>query len=321
MAQNRVYTVTVNPAWDRTVLLGQLVPGGTNLARSVQGDAGGKGVNVSRILQAFGLPTTALGLLGGGAGDRLLGCLQAEGVPQAFERLSADCRTNTKLVDLGAGVTTEVNEPGPPAEPAALACLEGRLAALPAGSVAALCGSLPGQLPAGWYAQAAQLCHRAGCRVVLDTSREPLRQALAGEPEILKPNAEELGQLCGRQPDSAAGAAAMARGLLWGRTGLAAVSLGAQGAVFVTAGCAVWAKAPRVQPVSTVGAGDTLTAVLAAWLAGQPQGWAAVAPGRLARLAAGAVAAASAKVLQPGTQPPDLGEIARLQRLVETELL
>lgn len=79
----------------------------------MRGDAGGKGINVSRVLCALGQPTCALGLLGGGAGDELDQALRQEGVPAAFVRLAAACRVNTKIVDRAAGVTTEFNEMGP----------------------------------------------------------------------------------------------------------------------------------------------------------------------------------------------------------------
>ena len=110
---NRIYTVTLNPAWDRTATVARLVPGGTNLLRELRTDAGGKGINVSRVLHTFGKETTALGLLGTGAGDSLLARLQDEGICCDFIRLEQDCRTNTKIVDASAGVTTEFNEPGP----------------------------------------------------------------------------------------------------------------------------------------------------------------------------------------------------------------
>lgn len=270
MSGETIYTVTLNPAWDRTAEVERLQPGGTHLLGAVRGDAGGKGINVSRVLCALGQPTCALGLLGGGAGDELDQALRQEGVPAAFVRLAAACRVNTKIVDRAAGVTTEFNEMGPRVDDGALEQLEARLKGLPQGAVTVLAGSLPPGAPARWYARAAELCHDRGGRVVLDASREALRLGLEGEPEIVKPNRDELACLCGgaslreeQLPAGGAGAAAgphpPGRGSAWGLMGRFSSPTSLR--------CRV--KAPRVRAVSTVGAGDTMTAVLAR-LAGLP---------------------------------------------------
>ena len=321
MSGETIYTVTLNPAWDRTAEVERLQPGGTHLLGAVRGDAGGKGINVSRVLCALGQPTCALGLLGGGAGDELDQALRQEGVPAAFVRLGAACRVNTKIVDRAAGVTTEFNEMGPRVDDGALEQLEARLKGLPQGAVTVLAGSLPPGAPVRWYARAAELCHARGGRVVLDASREALRLGLEGEPEIVKPNRDELACLCGGASLREEQLPAAARALLRGRTRLAAVSLGADGALFVTDQFAVRVKAPRVRAVSTVGAGDTMTAVLARWLASRPQRWEPQEEETLSALARQAVAAATAKVLRPGTQPPQMQEIASLLPGVQVSML
>ncbi len=310
MAMKTVYTVTLNPAWDRTAEVCRLVPGGTNLLREPRGDAGGKGINVSRVLHAFGHKTMALGLLGSGAGDQLLARLQEEGICCDFIRLGGSCRTNLKVVDRQAGVTTEFNEPGPQADAAALNALEQQLAEL-SGGVVVLAGSLPPGVPVDWYARAAALCRRSGGQVVLDASGEGLRRGLVGGPDAVKPNKEELEVLCGMPlagPKALIGAAR--RQLLCAGVRLAAISLGAKGAFFVTGTEAVEAAPPEVEARSTVGAGDTMTAVLAEYLAARPAHAAPPAGEELRRLAARAVAAATAKVLREGTQPPREEEIA-----------
>ena len=316
MSGEMVYTVTLNPAWDRTAEVERLVQGGTHLLGTVRGDAGGKGVNVSRVLRAMGGGTCALGLLGGGPGDQLEEALRQEGVRAGFVRLPAPCRVNTKIVDRSAGVTTDFNELGPRADAGALEALEAQLRQLPPGAVAVLAGSLPPGAPADWYARAAGCCRGCGARVVLDASREALRLGLAGEPEIVKPNREELEYLCGGAALQGEALLAAARALLQGRTGLAAVSLGADGALFAARRFAVLAAAPRVRAASTVGAGDTMTAVLARWLAQRPEQWEPQDGQTLSELARQAVAAATAKVLRPGTQPPRLEEIEKMKAWV-----
>lgn len=322
MNRKTVYTITLNPAWDRTAAVGRLIPGGTHLLREIREDAGGKGINVSRVLYAMGRDTEALGLLGRGAGDSLLKRLQEEGIRSDFVRLPQNCRTNTKIVDTAAGVTTEFNEPGPDAADEHLSALELRLERLTAGTVAVFAGSLPPGVPADWYGRAVELCRKKGIRVVLDASGEGLRKGLSGAPEIVKPNKEELETLCGT-PLSDTGSLIFAarRQLLGAGAMLAAVSLGADGALFVTMSSAVLAVPPKVAAKSTVGAGDTMTAVLADWLAECPDQISPPAGRELCTLAVRAVAAATAKVLREGTQPPRSEEIAAVEAGVECRVL
>ena len=140
--------------------------GGTNLLRELRADAGGKGINVSRVLPILGRDTEALGLLGAGAGDQLLTRLQEERISCDFIRILQDCRTNTKIIDAARGVTTEFNEPGPKVSEKELQALEQRLCRLPQGAVAVFAGSLPPGVPTDWYAHAAALCRAAGVRMI-----------------------------------------------------------------------------------------------------------------------------------------------------------
>ena len=310
--KGKIYTVTLNPAWDRTATVDQLVPGGTNLLRELRADAGGKGINVSRVLPILGRDTEALGLLGAGAGDQLLTRLQEERISCDFIRILQDCRTNTKIIDAARGVTTEFNEPGPKVSEKELQALEQRLCRLPQGAVAVFAGSLPPGVPTDWYAHAAALCRAAGVRMILDTSGAPLREGLVGGPALIKPNRGELETLCGTPLQETEQLIAAIRGLLSSEMPFMAVSIGAEGAVFVTAAEAVLAVPPVVRAKSTVGAGDTMTAVLADWLADQPKNSPPPRGEVLVSLASRAVAAATAKVLREGTQPPLPTEIAAI---------
>lgn len=308
--KGKIYTVTLNPAWDRTATVDRLVPGGTNLLRELRSDAGGKGINVSRVLPILGRDTEALGLLGAGAGDQLLARLQEEGIRCDFIRILQDCRTNTKIIDAAQGITTEFNEPGPKVTEKELQALEQRLCRIPQGAVAVFAGSLPPGVPEDWYAHAAALCRAAGVRMILDASGAALREGFAGGPALIKPNLEELETLCGTQLQEKDRLITSIRGLLSEEMPFMAVSIGAEGAVFVTATEAVQAIPPAVRAKSTVGAGDTMTAVLADWIADQPENGPPPRGEVLTSLASRAVAAATAKVLREGTQPPLPTEIA-----------
>ena len=104
----RAVTITLNPAIDQTVRLAHLRPGNVHRARSSRDDAGGKGINVAACLADWGVPTTALGVLGDG-NDGVFSALFAErGIADACLRVAGRTRTNIKLVEEASGETTDV---------------------------------------------------------------------------------------------------------------------------------------------------------------------------------------------------------------------
>ncbi len=300
-----IITVTPNPSLDRALEVDHLAVGEVNRAHAVHVDAGGKGINVSRALVRQGIDSLAVLPVGGVDGARLVSLLAEQGVPTAPVPVRGDTRSNVTLVD-ASGATTKVNAPGVPLTPAEVDGLLGvvaeRLATGPAAVVAA--GSLPAGAGDDFFVRLAALAGQHGVRVALDTSGTPLAQAVrAGGLELIKPNEHELAELAGREITSVGDTVAAAREAIAAGTRAVLVSLGAQGAMLVTAEHAWWAGGPRLQPASTVGAGD---ATLAGYLSAAGQD-----PGQRLRAA---VAWGRAAVLLPGTQVPapsqiDLGTV------------
>ncbi len=125
----RAVTVTLNPAIDQTVRLASLRPGHVHRARSSRDDAGGKGINVAACLADWGVPTAALGVLGGG-NDGVFGALfSTRGMVDGCLRIPGSTRTNIKLVDEDNGETTDINLPGLALDDAALDAVSRRLGA------------------------------------------------------------------------------------------------------------------------------------------------------------------------------------------------
>lgn len=257
-----IVTVTPNPSLDRTFELDALVPGEVNRARSVHHDPGGKGINVSRALARHGVATTAVLPAGGPVGDRLVAMLRSVGVEAVGVPVAGETRTNVTLVD-GGGVTTKVNAAGPDLTAtevdALVDAVEGLLALRPRAVVAA--GSVPGGAAADLYPRLARLVSAAGTDFVLDTSGSALAAAVAeGGIRLLKPNDEELAELVGRELRTVGDVVDAARHVQASGVGELLVSLGAHGALLVTAQDHWWAGGPPVVPLSTVGAGDTALA-------------------------------------------------------------
>lgn len=309
-----VVTVTANPAVDHTVRVPGFRAGEVNRVGSDERTPGGKGVNVAAALRVLGVETLATGILGDANAALFEDFLAAEGIADRFVRLHGATRTGIKIVDDLDGSTTDINFPGLTVDAAAVARLTDAVGRAVEGTEArwvALSGSLPPGAPDDLYARLAGVAHEAGARVALDTSGPALGAALAGRPDLVKPNVAELEELAGRRlPDTSAclGAVAdlQARGVRW-----VAVSMGADGGLFVDRGTAVLARPPAVEVASTVGAGDaTVAGIIAAVLRGES----------LAGVARLATACGATAVATVGPRL-DRATIARLADDVEVEEL
>ncbi len=318
-----IVTLTPNPSIDRTIALASPLERGAVLrAVSVSSQSAGKGVNISRAAVAAGVKTIAV--LPAAQDDPYVHELLRDGIDCRPEPPAGDVRMNVTLTEPD-GTTTKINSPGATATPALLDRLRAALHQR-AGQArwVVLAGSLPPGTPAEWYADVVADLREVDVSVAVDTSDDPLTALAArledAAPDLLKPNAEELASLTGGDADrieaDPVAAAAAARVLV--NRGVRAVlaTLGAGGAVLVTAEGAWHATPPPTTVVSTVGAGDSsLFGFLLASLREQP-------PAECLRLA---VAYGSAAAALPGTTiptpdhiQPELVDVAELPVPAET---
>lgn len=308
MTLPRFATITLNPSIDTAGALPHLVPGEINRFATARSAAGGKGNNVARVLARLGHPVIASGFAGGYAGAFIADSLRASGVTPALLPVAGESRTCLTIVEEATGRVTEIREPG---EPVTAADGEAFLATVaervgPATRVA-ISGSLPPGLEADYYARLVAVLRAAGKRVVLDTSGEPLRLALANGADAIAPNRDELAELVGpsRDDDEAiASAAALARERFV-PGGYVLLTLGSGGAAYVDAERVIRARPPCVEIANPVGAGD---AFLAGWLAGGDD------PAEALRFA---VAVGTAAAMQPGIGEIDPADVARIVPAVE----
>ncbi|APU15990.1 MULTISPECIES: 1-phosphofructokinase family hexose kinase [Actinoalloteichus] len=258
-----ILVVTANPALDVTYTVPALIPGAMSRVSSVHRRAGGKGINVARVLHALGAPTLALAPCGGADG-RLVGAdLAAAGLPHELSTIAGPTRRTVTILSAADGTVTLVNEPGPVVSAcewdAVVSAVRRRVSR---SSVLVCAGSLPPGVPADGYAELIDLARRAGVPAVLDTSGAALLAGIAAGPALVKPNAEELRAVTGTA-DPLTGALAMRA--LGARTVF--VSLGAEGMLAVTDGAAWRAGVPRRLRGNTTGAGDAAVAGAALELA------------------------------------------------------
>ncbi|CAG4915570.1 unnamed protein product, partial [Acidocella sp. C78] len=304
-----VITLTLNPAIDETIVLDALAPGTVHRARAVAFHAGGKGVNVASCLADWGgIPVIAAGLLGRANEAPFARLFAAKAIRDECLRVPGETRTNVKLAH--AGDTTDINLPGLEVTASSLRAVSARLLGLAApGAIVLLAGSLPAGVDEGFYAGLIADLAARGARVLLDSSGPPLACALAGgaPPWCIKPNRAELEALAGRRLADAAALRDAARGLLGCGVSLVAVSLGAEGALFVTAEDCLRAALAPMLVASTVGAGDAMVAGI---IAGMHAG------AGLERIARLGTAFAAAKLRAPGANLPGRDAVEALARQV-----
>jgi 1-phosphofructokinase len=283
---NKVVTVTLNPAIDLTIELDRLVPGTVHRARAQHAQAGGKGVCVAAVLRALDVPVVATGWLGRDNAAVFEAEFARRGVGDRMLRLPGSTRTNIKLSVAERGDSTDINLPGLTLEAAdaetALAALAQRLQTLLGpGDWCELAGSLPPGLAAATWLPVAQVARARGAWLAIDTGGAVLGElldALGGAggapralPALIKPNRDELEELLGRPVATRLDVADAASALQARGVARVMVSLGADGAVLVSAQGRWHAAALPVPVATTVGAGDAMVAgTLAALIEGRP---------------------------------------------------
>lgn len=303
-----IVTFTANPALDRTITLGAaLRPGEVQTADSVREDAGGKGVNVSRVVAAAGVDTVAV--IPVALDDPYGAVVAAAGIPTRAVPVARHVRTNLAITDPD-GVTTKVNLPGERLTGADAAAITAAVVEASEGARwLVLAGSLPAGVADTFYVEIARAVRARwggdAPRIAVDTSGAALYEVIeSGVADLIKPNDEELIELTGADLDDGPLPEAVyriARRIVPERAASALVTLGGAGAVLVAAEGAWFAEAPRIKVASTVGAGDSS---LAGYLLAEHAGLEPAA--RLQSAIRYGAAAASL----PGTQAPtpaDLG--------------
>ncbi|ERJ76434.1 1-phosphofructokinase [Streptococcus sobrinus] len=252
-----IYTVTLNPSIDYIVRLDKVVVGSVNRMTSDDKFAGGKGINVSRILQRLGVENTATGFLGGFTGKFVEDGLKAEAIATKFVQVDQDTRINVKIK---ADDETEINGSGPQISPDQLAQLEAILSGLSAEDTVVFAGSAPANLGNQVYNRLIPVAKEAGAQVVCDFEGQTLLDALNYQPLLVKPNNHELEVIFNVKLDGLADVEKYAREILAKGAQNVIISMAGDGALLVTPEAAYFAKPIKGQVKNSVGAGDSMVA-------------------------------------------------------------
>lgn len=256
-----IYTVTLNPAVDRELVVEEITFDTVLRASQFRVDCGGKGFNVARMLQSLGTAGVALGFAAGKAGELLNDELQALGIETGFVWVAGETRTNVSIVNADHSHHIKVNEPGPTISGEDLVKLMHKVRELARpGDSWVLAGSLPPGVPPSVYADMIAILQSAGAQVFLDTSDEALRLACQANPFLVKPNAEEAQALTGLPINTPAQIAEAGKALQAMGAGNVIISLGKQGALLFNGQQAWLAASPDILERNPIGAGDSMVA-------------------------------------------------------------
>ncbi|MCM3782766.1 1-phosphofructokinase [Neobacillus mesonae] len=252
-----IYTVTLNPSIDYIVEVDNLELGSLNRMKRDLKLPGGKGINVSRVLEQLGADHTALGFIGGFTGNFINEYLNNEGIRPDFVRIQDDTRINVKLKH---GQETEINGLGPGiTEDEATALIE-KLDQLTQGDILVLSGSIPPSLGGDFYNRLIEACQKAGAEFVIDTTGEALLEALYFKPLLVKPNHHELAEMFGVTIHSQDDLITYGRKLLDEGAKHVIISMAGEGALFITNEEVYHASVPSGTVKNSVGAGDSMIA-------------------------------------------------------------
>lgn len=287
-----VYTITLNPALDRTLWVKKIKPDDSNRIEREERYAGGKGIDVSKVLTTLEVRNNALGFIGGFAGEEVEGRLLNEGISCDFIRISGETRTNIIVNDMSNRKQTVFSASGPEIRPYELMRIIHKVEKLERPDIVVISGSLPPGIHPEIYRKLIVIARNKGAQVVLDTDGDALKTGILGLPYIIKPNIHELSRLVGTELKGIDAITKAAFNVHKQGVKIVLVSMGAKGILLVEEKEQYLAVPPEVEVKNTIGAGDSA-------VAGFVYGF--VSGKSLKESLTYAVAAGTATTLRPGT--------------------
>lgn len=254
-----IYTVTFNPAWDYYVHANGLKLGEVNRATYEAVYFGGKGINVSGVLNNLGFETVALGFVAGFTGDALEDGLKKQNIKTDFVKLSDGMtRINVKL---NTGKETEINGNGPKITEGALAELMSKLDNIRTEDVLILSGSIPDTVPSDVYETIMRRLADKNAKIIVDATKDLLFNVLKYKPFLIKPNNHELGEIFGVELKTDKEIITYAKKLKEKGARNVLISMAGDGAILITEdGETIKSNVANGKVVNSVGAGDSMVA-------------------------------------------------------------
>ena len=251
-----IYTVTFNPSIDYIMFTDGFELKGLNRARETYKFAGGKGINVSRVLKTLDVSSTALG-------EFISSILEQSDINTEFIKVNEDTRINVKLK---SGDETEINAPGPNVTSDQFEALLNQIRHTSKEDTVIVAGSVPKSIPSDAYAQIAKITQETGAKLVVDAERDLVNTVLEYHPLFIKPNKDELEEMFDVTIKSDQDVVKYGREIVKNGSQSVIISLGGDGAIYVDETRSIKAQNPKGEVVNTVGSGDSTVAGMVAGL-------------------------------------------------------
>ncbi|MEM5397200.1 1-phosphofructokinase [Staphylococcus gallinarum] len=258
-----IYTVTFNPSIDYIMFAQGFELDGLNRATETYKFAGGKGINVSRVLKTLDVSSTALGFAGGFPGQFIEDTLEQADIATHFVKVDEDTRINVKLK---TGKETEINAPGPTITETQFSDLLQQIESTTPQDTVIVAGSIPKSVPADAYEQIAKITSETGAKLVVDAEKDLVESVLKYNPLFIKPNKDELEVMFNTKITTDQQVIKYAHEILNKGAVSVIISLGGDGAIYVDRKQSFKAIVPNGQVINTVGSGDSTVAGMVAGL-------------------------------------------------------
>ncbi len=256
-----ITTVILNPAVDKIYFADNFQAGGLFRVRDTIRSAGGKGINVSRVIRALGENVLSIGFKGGHTGDWLVEQLKTLGAMTEFIEVEGESRTNNNIIDRINGTETEVLETGPLITGENMENLISIYSrALKKTKVVVCSGGLPAGIGNDIYKRLIIEAKKYDIKVILDASGEVLKQGIEAKPYLIKPNLRELENLVNRELKEISDVLEACKCIQREGVGIVVASLGEKGALVVSKDRAFRVYVPCVEVANTIGCGDSMVA-------------------------------------------------------------
>lgn len=258
-----ILVVNLNASIDKRYVLADLKKGAVMRAAAVQNTPGGKGVHVANVLTQLGQECMVTGMLGGKSGEFIAEKLHAYGISHDFVSIAGETRSCIAMITQD-GVQTELLEPGPAVSEAEQERFLAKFQNLLVKADLVVCsGSLPQNVPDDFYRRLIHLAGEQGKKALLDTSGKPLQEAIKAKPFFIKPNRDEIEALTKRRLETETDFIQEIERFWQMGVQMAAISLGARGAMAGYQGRIYQVVVPDIQAVNPVGSGDAFVAGMA----------------------------------------------------------
>lgn len=300
-----IHTVTLNPSLDKTATCEGFEKGNLNRIEVISYDVGGKGINASKTIRALNGVSTAYAILGGSVGTTIKEVLESRYIPLFTTTVEQNTRINLKIIDK-KGTLTEFNEQGPYVDKKNVVEIMNALKAnVKPMDVVILAGSVPQGINQNVYQKMIIEVKKLGAYVILDASGEAMKLGIQSCPTIIKPNRRELAEYFNETSLTIPQCIEKARELVKTGIVLVVVSLGKEGALFVTKDSVYQAPPIHVETKSPVGAGDAMVGAIAY---GYDQKY------TLEEIMKVSMAAATGAVTTDGTKPAEAKLVKQLMK-------